>query len=479
MSRLKFLFNDKKLRKQFPNQIDTWNKSVLSVLTKFFILNTACFLSFCLFFKNDWKSILVSIFFFILSILIKILCDNKIVQTSKRLSIVLLSFWGLMMFYLSVLNFLILTYTQGYLFGLFLIFLGLIIQSSFSTAFLMSTISIVQYFLVGLFFNHNFTTGDYITIAISYSMVLIGTKIISVTRTVELENLSELHKLSTLDPLTKLLNRRTIEFLISTKLSQKDYGYFFIIDLDNFKTINDNQGHLTGDLVLKELATILKKNLSENSLVGRVGGDEFIVYSTDLSVDEALHYSKTIQTQINNRFNSFSDDDVSISIGISKGREEDTYSSIFARADLALYDVKMSGKRSHSLYKGNDELNQERPVMLIVDDTFIARKLLENYFEDEFKILQAENGEVALNLLSYNKVSIILLDMKMPVMDGMAFFEEFNKNEKWKKIPVVVISSDPTLEVEALQKGAADMIVKPFDANIVKMRVKNVLNHSH
>ncbi|MBK5201945.1 MAG: response regulator, partial [Spirochaetaceae bacterium] len=126
-----------------------------------------------------------------------------------------------------------------------------------------------------------------------------------------------------------------------------------------------------------------------------------------------------------------------------------------------------------------DNSISETPFLLIVDDTFITRKLLQNYFEDEFIILQAENGEQAMDILLHNsKVSIILLDMNMPIMNGFEFLRKYKYHDTISKIPVVVITADPTLEAEALRNGAIDMIVKPFDVNVVKLRVHNALNYS-
>jgi diguanylate cyclase (GGDEF)-like protein len=370
----------------------------------------------------------------------------------------------------------------GYLFGLVLVFLALVIQASFSSIFLLSTVSTLIYLL----FVHISPNGNdqlnLIVALTSYALTLLGSNIITSTRIVELADLTELQKLSSLDPLTRLLNRRSAQFLIENRLNTDKNGCFAVVDIDNFKGINDTNGHLVGDKYLQDLSSVLRKSCTSDSIVGRVGGDEFIVYLPEYKKNEAINFAKKVKNQMINHTTNIEGNMGTVSIGISIVSKRDTYSALFERADLALYDIKLNGKDNYAFYEGvqkNDELYPNAPIMLIVDDTFISRKLLQNYFEDEFVILQAENGQEALKILSHNSnVSIILLDMKMPVMNGSEFLKQYKQHESIANIPVVVITADPSLEAEALAQGAVDMIVKPFDAKVVKLRVHNAVNYS-
>ena len=217
--------------------------------------------------------------------------------------------------------------------------------------------------------------------------------------------------------------------------------------------------------------------MPKESILGRVGGDEFVVFLPDVTRKETEEYAKKIHQEFNKLINHSIEENVSLSIGIAEVNEKDSFDTLFARADLALYDVKLAGKNGYSFYK-LQEVETDKPTMLIVDDTFVARRLLKSYFDDKFNILQAENGKEALKILSHHSnISIILLDMKMPIIDGSQFLEIYKKDPVFSKIPVIVISSDQSFEAEALKKGAKDMIVKPFDVNIVKIRVNNVLEN--
>ncbi len=358
------------------------------------------------------------------------------------------------------------------------ILIGLVFQLSFITTFILTGSATIIYVFVSFVANDMSINLQELLIAItSFSFVLLGSSIIGGTRAIELENLSRLEKLSTQDSLTKLLNRRSTQYLIDTHLAEYSKGYLMVIDIDNFKNVNDNQGHLMGDLVLKNLSNNLFESTPKNSIVGRIGGDEFVVFIPDSNKKQVENYAITIKNKFDKLINNSIEQQVSLSLGIAKVLKKDNFDSIFARADLALYDVKFAGKNGYAFYV-SQEIASDTPTMLIVDDTFIARRLLKSYFEDKFNILQAENGTEALKVLSQHpNISIILLDMKMPVLDGSQFLEIYKSDPVLSKIPVIVISADQSYEAEALSKGAKDMIVKPFDVDIVKMRVANVLEN--
>ncbi len=119
----------------------------------------------------------------------------------------------------------------------------------------------------------------------------------------------------------------------------------------------------------------------------------------------------------------------------------------------------------------------ERTVMLIVDDVEINRAILSQFFQNEYEILEASNGEEALEILESRNVDIMLLDLMMPVMDGMEVLGVLHKNPRFSHIPVIVTTSQDVVnsEVQALENGAADYITKPYNPIIVKIRVRNVM----
>ncbi|SFT83865.1 diguanylate cyclase (GGDEF) domain-containing protein [Selenomonas sp. GACV-9] len=118
-----------------------------------------------------------------------------------------------------------------------------------------------------------------------------------------------------------------------------------------------------------------------------------------------------------------------------------------------------------------------KPVMLIVDDVEINRVVLSQFFQDEYAIVEAADGQEAMDALAAQTVSIVLLDLVMPVMDGFAVLAAMKRNDQYAQIPVIVMTAhnDGSSEERALELGAADFIVKPYNPTVVRCRVKNVM----
>lgn len=121
-----------------------------------------------------------------------------------------------------------------------------------------------------------------------------------------------------------------------------------------------------------------------------------------------------------------------------------------------------------------------RNKILIVDDSFINRELLTEMLEDEYEVITCENGLQALELMeeNYNELAIILLDLVMPVLDGVGFLKALQNKPIMKDIPILVISGETNVETEikCFDYGVFDFIKKPFDNRLVKKRIKNAVD---
>jgi len=153
--------------------------------------------------------------------------------------------------------------------------------------------------------------------------------------------------LSEEDYLTKLSNRRKIHEVIENEISRsKRYNSTFaiiLLDVDNFKTTNDNFGHNVGDQVLVELSDIIRRTIRESDIASRWGGEEFLVFCPHTNVDGAFALAEKLRTNIES--NEF--DDVgykTASFGVTHIEHGDTVERLIHRADEALYSAKHSGK---------------------------------------------------------------------------------------------------------------------------------------
>ena len=166
------------------------------------------------------------------------------------------------------------------------------------------------------------------------------------------------------DLLTGVLNKKTMEARISELLKQEKenrHNIFFIVDLDNFKSVNDVLGHIYGDNAIADTAKELSKVFTHDAIVGRLGGDEFAVCAVFDAFDEQSlqEYIKKKAEQIcevNRR--SYTDGvnvvNITSSVGIAVAPEQGkNFQTIYERADKALYVSKESGKNRYTIYKKN------------------------------------------------------------------------------------------------------------------------------
>ena len=163
----------------------------------------------------------------------------------------------------------------------------------------------------------------------------------------------EIIAMSRRDPLTGLRNRAGVSEQINNILKNKCEGTFFIMDMDNFKAVNDTYGHIEGDRVLVRFARALKKAVDAEDLVARLGGDEFIAFSPGLTgrdciKDKARRIVKQIERELVAPGRLVK---VTVSMGISLAPSDGvTYESLYDTADKALYCVKSEGKNAFKMY---------------------------------------------------------------------------------------------------------------------------------
>ena len=124
----------------------------------------------------------------------------------------------------------------------------------------------------------------------------------------------------------------------------------------------------------------------------------------------------------------------------------------------------------------------QRPqLVLVVDDQEINRDVLGMILEDDYEVIYAADGREALDLIeqNINVLSIVMLDLMMPVMDGFEVLERMHADDRMKGIPVIVLTAEKSAELKALQMGAADFITKPFDLHeVILARVGRIIELS-
>lgn len=300
------------------------------------------------------------------------------------------------------------------------------------------------------------------------------------------------------DPLTSLLNRNTFEQRVNQVLDTKEQETLcavLLIDMDGFKLINDRLGHSTGDQVLIKVGKTIRSSLRTCDFASRMGGDEFLIFLNDMPNEETiLKKSKQICNLVQNNFKL--EIEVTASIGISVAPDDGfDFAELYKKADKALYHVKANGKDNCAMYKyiesesplvsiekSISKKGEKKKKVLIVEDSSLNQVIMENILKNDYEIHKVSNGQDALIWLrrEANNVDVILLDLIMPVMDGISLLEQMRASDTMKKIPVIVVSGQENRDVSlsAIRAGAADYVTKPVDPSILRLRIKSVIDNA-
>ena len=287
------------------------------------------------------------------------------------------------------------------------------------------------------------------------------------------------------DALTGSYNRRYFEDQL--KEQRMDAG-IAMLDLDDFKTYNDIYGHVAGDKVLVTVSAAIISCVRKTDRLVRYGGDEFLLVMPGISPEAFVEKLHRIQNVIRSMsVEGYPQLKLSVSIGGTLTNGE-AVGKAMCRADEYMYQAKTSkntivtekdGQRTPEEIVAAGRRNASRYRILIVDDSEMNRMILSEMLKGEFEILEAENGSACLDMLSrYEmKISLILLDIVMPGMDGFGVLEYMNRNNLIKDIPVIMISGEDSGEVikRAYEMGVSDYIKRPFDMEVVHRRVLNTI----
>ena len=281
------------------------------------------------------------------------------------------------------------------------------------------------------------------------------------------------------DALTGSYNRRYFEDQL--KEQRMDAG-IAMIDLDDLKTHNDIYGHVAGDKVLVTVSAAIISCVRKTDRLVRYGGDEFLLVMPGISLEAFVEKLHRIQDVIRNMsVEGYPQLKLSVSIGGTLTNGE-TVGKAMCRADEYMYQAKTSkntivtekdGQRTPEESVAAGRRNASRYRILIVDDSEMNRMILSEMLKGEFEILEAENGSACLE----TKISLILLDIVMPGMDGFGVLEYMNRNNLIGDIPVIMISGEDSGEVikQAYEWGVSDYIKRPFDMEVVHRRVLNTI----
>lgn len=285
------------------------------------------------------------------------------------------------------------------------------------------------------------------------------------------------------DPLTGVYNRAYYE---KVEKNVNTPAGIAVIDIDDFKLCNDIYGHKAGDVALQTVTQIIRNNIRSNDKIIRIGGDEILLILDGIQEESFERKLERIRSQVRMaRLKGYNKLQLSISIGAVVSMTETREVSV-TKADRLMYIAKSSKNRVVSEWNENkqitsslNERDDNKPLVLVVDDSDMNRFLLSQILLDDYNVIEACDGVEATQIIQdhFKELSIVLLDIVMPRMDGFGVLEFMNANDLIQDLPVIMISSmdEDSAIRRCYELGISDYVRRPFSADVVGKRVYNIV----
>jgi len=288
------------------------------------------------------------------------------------------------------------------------------------------------------------------------------------------------------DALTGLPNRRAFEEhldqLLGEAAEHERSVSVVLLDLDDFKRVNDERGHGAGDRILRSIARLLLGDIATNAEVFRTGGNEFAIV-LEGTAEAAELFAERLRSDTRRRLRE--DMALSLSAGVAGFPEHaTTRDELVASSEAALRTAKMEGKDRVAVYDGERRSifaarggagdpaespgtkapTEARLRILVVDDDEALRMLLRTTFEIvDIEVDEADDASTAAKRIEQRLPDVIVLDVLMPEIDGITFCRKLKADPATHDIPVVLLTgAEGTSEPEGREAGAEAFLRKPF-----------------
>lgn len=290
---------------------------------------------------------------------------------------------------------------------------------------------------------------------------------------------------ATLDKATGLLNKVSFEQEAEASLENApiEQKALLVIDIDNFKTINDSYGHIQGDEVIKTVANVLIENFRRTDYLGRFGGDEFVVLINSLTNQTmAKRKAEDIIKAVNLQCTKSLHMAASLSIGIAYSEENEKFENLFSRADQALYQAKNTGKGKSVVFGEHvpEIEDNNKPLVLVCSSDyqlFISIALA--YGQDAGFIHVSNYKKLEDSFLAYkDRIRVICIDMKDIEKEDSKQFEHYIKEQVGKRsIQLIAVGQEGNMTQlrNALDFGVNDILAWPLQVDIVQRKISKLI----
>ncbi|HEY5718549.1 MAG TPA: diguanylate cyclase [Motiliproteus sp.] len=310
------------------------------------------------------------------------------------------------------------------------------------------------------------------------------------------------------DALTSLFNARhfhqQVKIEIKRAVRHQRPLSLLMIDLDDFKKLNDEHGHLEGDKALATAANVIKHSFRELDTAFRYGGEEFVVLLPDTPREPAHMLAELLLKNLANTVlmtDAGQELRITASIGVSEYITPETSSSFVRRADEGVYRAKRLGKnrveacepgavsgstgsppQPHEHSRAEErrgELASDKPTLLIVDDSPDDTDLMCALLKDLYMLQVVSGGEAALKLAQgYPQPDLVLLAASLPGLSGYEVCQQLKGDPRTRDIAVILLTAtgDEGEEQLGLDLVGVDYIAKPVTSVTLLARVKTQLS---
>ena len=278
------------------------------------------------------------------------------------------------------------------------------------------------------------------------------------------------------DVLTSVRNRRYYEEKLHSARMNAGVA---MIDLDDFRAFNDTCGRHAGDLALGAVAAAIRSGIRSTDELVRLGCDKFVAVMPNIPSDDFARRLRHVSDAVHATIVP-GHEHVSLSACVGGVRiNGETVEEGVNRAVQLLSHAKAKPGTVVTDTDAIETFQSEKPSILIVDDSEMNRAILNEMLKDEYRILEADNGRTALDMVDRygDELSLVLLDIIMPGVNGFEVLGELSRRSVADSLPVVMISSEDSDDVvlRAYELGASDYINRPFNARVVRRRVSNTI----
>ncbi len=304
-----------------------------------------------------------------------------------------------------------------------------------------------------------------------------------------LERVALLRQFAERDSLTGVPDRRTSTAILDDLMAMSDrFGQplsLAVLDLDAFKTLNDGLGHAAGDAALLRLATLLLEAFRAEDVVGRWGGDEFVVGMYGMARDDGVQRLAELLESF--RPEEFSGRGgacarVSFSAGVAEypadGRD---LHELYRTADAAMYAAKAAGG-DRVLAAGAKAGDAGPDVVVIEDDEVLAGVLVDSLKTRGHRPCWIGDGQEAVAALAGPgpklRPELVVLDVDLPGLDGLTVLRRLQRDGVLAHTKVIMLTAraGETEVLDALELGAFDHVAKPFSVPVLMQRIRRALN---